>query len=439
MTEQAYAFLGLTALVAALIAVLVFAVLRFLAAARDTRRQGGQAGGDQALLAAALHDAVLKIKAQERAMTVRAEASEHLNTQIVASLTAGLLVVDDDGVIRILNPSARRLLGVAAIPEGLTYVDLLGSGSPLAAVIAECLATRQPIVRRALAIDDLDGSPLHLGVTVSPMRPAPDAAAGPDGAAGEAPPAGGAICLFTDIGPVLDLEEQVRLKDTLARLGELTAGLAHEFRNGLATIHGYARLLDPAQASERERPCIEGIRTETDALSRLVSNFLNFARPAQLIVVPVDLRDLVRQVAEELRDATVREGGHLDVSGDFPVLHGDDVLLRQAFSNLVRNAVEACREAGVPPRVAIAGRLDADGRAVRITISDNGPGIAPELRERIFRPFFTTRRTGTGLGLSLVQKIVVTHNGRVQARESRDGGACLEVTLPLPVGEPASV
>ncbi len=240
----------------------------------------------------------------------------------------------------------------------------------------------------------------------------------------------GVICLFTDLTAVVDLEEQLRLKDTLARLGELTAGLAHEFRNGLSTIHGYARLIDVERLDDKQRQCVEGIRDETDALGRIVTNFLNFARPAQMAVAPVDLEALVTRVAEDVRADAERRGGDVVVRGVFPRIEGDEVLLRQAFSNLARNALEACAEASVPPRIAIDGLADAEHHAVRVRVADNGPGIEPAIRERIFRPFFTTRRDGTGLGLALVQKIIVTHNGRVAATSAPGGGAALDVTLP---------
>ena len=102
-----------------------------------------------------------------------------------------------------------------------------------------------------------------------------------------------AVCLFTDLTAVVELEEQLRLKEALARLGELTAGLAHEFRNGLATIHGYGRLLDPATLPDQARTCVEGIRAETIALGEVVTNFLRFARPEQLTMAPVDLRAVI--------------------------------------------------------------------------------------------------------------------------------------------------
>jgi two-component system, NtrC family, sensor histidine kinase HydH len=417
MTQQAYALLGLTALVAGLVGVLVFAVLRFAAAARDTRRHLREHGAETALLSAALQEAVTKLKAQERAMAARAEASERLSGEIVASLTAGLLVVGLSGEVRILNPSARRLLGIGEAPPGVTFRDLVG-GSPLADLVEECLRSRQPIVRRSIQLADARGPATHLGVTVSPLV---DEQAQPVGA----------ICLFTDLTAVVDLEEQLRLKDALARLGELTAGLAHEFRNGLATIHGYARLVNVEALDPPTRQCIDGIRQETDALGRVVTNFLNFARPAQLAVGPVDLRDLVGKVADDIRADIDARGGRVEVTGEFPRIQGDEILLRQAISNLARNAVEACTEAGTAPRIGIDGRVDAEHRVLRISVTDNGPGIDPAARERIFRPFFTTRREGTGLGLALVQKIVVTHNGRITAQTAPAGGAQFDVVLPL--------
>ena len=331
MNQQAFTLITMTALVAGLISVLVFAALRFAAAARDSKRHLSGAGMETALLSQALEDAITQLKAQERAMAARAEASERLSGQIVASLTAGV------------------------------------------------------------------------------------------------------ICLFTDLSAVVDLEEQLRLKDTLARLGELTAGLAHEFRNGLATVHGYARLLNLEALPPQDQKYVEGLRAETAALGEVVTNFLNFARPTQLAVTPIDLGQIAQRIAEELQADAAALGGRLVVGGVWAVVNGDEVLLRQALSNLARNAVEACAGAGVVPDVRIEATPDTAARVLRVQVIDNGPGIEPALRERVFRPFFTTKRDGTGLGLALVQKIVVTHNGRVQAAPGPEGrGTVIQVTLPLP-------
>ena len=415
MTPQAYTLLGLTAMVAVLVAVVVYAGLRFVAAARQNRGLTRDGVGESPMLAIALQDAIQKLRTQERAMTERAEASERLSTQIVNSVTAGLLVVDRTGQVQILNPGGRKMLGIDAASEWPHYTQLPMAAAPLAGVIDECLATGQPIVRRALEMPHA-GEVTHVGVTVSPL--------GSEGA-------GGVICLFSDLTAVVQLEEQLRLKETLARLGELTAGIAHEFRNGLATIHGYGKLLDPAALPAQFRPYVEGIRQETEALGQVVTNFLNFARPTQLSLATHDLRAIVERAADDLRSDARQLHGDIVVTGEYGRVDADDVLLRQAFMNLLRNAVEACQGEGVVPEVRVEGVLDPAQGLARVSVHDNGPGIPTEARERIFRPFFTTKKTGTGLGLALVQKIVVTHNGRVLATSSPGGGACFLVTLPL--------
>ncbi len=419
MTQAGYLLLGLTAIVGGLSGILAFAVFRIFAAARDTAKSAGPVRGEAAFMATAMEDALQALRLQERAMKARAEASERLSSEIIASMTSGLLVVGQEGLVRTLNPAGRRLLGLPeTIEEGLHYRDVLRHAAPMFGVVAECLATMRPIVRRAVQMTDPAVGATHLGITVSPVLD-------------EAGQAHGAICLFTDLSDVAELEEQLRLKDSLARLGELTAGIAHEFRNGLATIHGYARLLVLDQLPPEFRPYVQGIRDETEALGQVVTNFLNFAKPAELALAPVDMRGIIERAAEEIRGEARARGGDVSVSGTFGMVEGDEVLLRQAFSNLCRNALEACSDAHVPPRVAIDGADDDVHGALRIAVSDNGPGITPGVESKIFTPFFTTKAKGTGLGLALVQKIIVTHNGRIQAANTDDGGARLTVSLPL--------
>jgi signal transduction histidine kinase len=415
LTPPAYTLLGLTALVAALVGVLVFALLRFSTAAAATRRN--RRGGETALLSTVLQEAVTKLKAQERATAARADASERLSGEIITSLTAGLIVTGLGGEVRIMNPAALRILG---LPESLRPEAYRASvrERPLMDVIDESLAHRTTTVRREVVLEDGTQAAVHLGVSVSPLL---DAGGEPHGT----------ICLFTDLTAVKDLEEQLRLKESLATVGELTAGIAHEFRNGLATIHGYSKLLDLNALPVSYRAYVEGIRAETDSLSQVVTNFLNFAKPAQLTLTDVDLRAICDRAAEEIRPDARALGGEVEVSGEFGIVDGDEVLLRQAFSNVLRNALEACAGGAAPPRIAIHADLDPAAKLSRIAVSDNGPGVPPPLRERVFRPFFTSKRNGTGLGLALVQKIIVFHNGRVVVGSSQAGGASFLITLPL--------
>ena len=414
MKQYGYAFLGLTALVAMLVGVMTFALLRFMAAARTAKQKLRGGGTETTLLSAALQDAVTKLKAQERAMNDRAVASEQLSAQIVESLTAGLLVVGRSGEIEIFNPAGRGMLEIASDPVGSDYRDVLKRAPQLVAVIDECLASSQVIPRRSVEVLGAQRL-LHFGVTVSPFRDASRPAA---------------ICLFSDLTTVMELEEQLRFKDTLARLGELTAGIAHEFRNGLATIHGYGRLIDPQALPTQYRPYVEGIRQEADALGKVVTNFLNFARPEQVALAPVDLGAIAQRAADDLQH-DLPAGTQVTVDGGFGPVLGDEVLLRQVFGNLVRNAAEACELAGRLPLVHIVGVIDPGARISRVSVDDNGPGVKESDRERIFQPFFTTRSRGTGLGLAIVQKVVVMHNGRISVGSSPAGGASFQLAFPL--------
>lgn len=417
MNRESIILLSLTAVVAALAAGLAFVVLRLFAAAKSFGRTQHESGAETAFVTAALEEAVARLKLREQAIVARAEASERLSDEIIASLTSGLLVVDDDRTVKSLNPAGRRMLGLPENHPGTTLDTVLRGAEPLAKVIEECMTGGQPIRRRAVRIEPYGDRPTHLGVTVSPIGTDPSVQHG-------------AICLFSDLTDVVELEEQLRLKDGLAQVGELTAGIAHEFRNGLATIHGYARLLDLERLPPDMRAYVTGIREETDTLGAVVRNFLNFARPTELVLVSVDIRAIVERAAEDVRAEATADGGTITMRGEFLPVQGDEVLLRQAFSNLCRNALEACREAKVPPQITIEASHEPGQPVLRISVIDNGPGVEPRLAPRIFQPFVTTRARGTGLGLAVVQKIIVTHNGRVTVQAEPGGGTRFTVSLP---------
>ena len=395
--------LGLTVL-------LIMTLVKAIKVASGRSEVKRDSGGESAMLSMALQEALTKLKQQERAQAARADASEALADQIVQGLTSGLVVVDHDGIVKAINPAARRILGLGESGPGRPFRDTLGSAPALSELIAEALEAMTPIARRTITLDG--AKPRHLGVTVSHIR---------DGEG----TLQAAVCLFTDLTDVMALEEQLRLKEALARLGELTAGLAHEFRNGLATIHGYGKLLDPQALPEPARTCAEGIRAETTALGEVVTNFLRFARPEQLALAPVDLRAVITRAIAEVPGAT----SAVTLEGDFPTIDGDDVLLRRAFSNLVRNSLEACESSGMPPRVFMRSAIGNSG--VELVVEDNGPGFTAEYLPRVFQPFATTKPNGTGLGLAIVQKVIVSHNGAISAGNALEGGAQFRIRLPL--------
>jgi signal transduction histidine kinase len=407
LSVASMAMLGILLVIAIVFVVVMVRAIRVASGRSNARRESG---GETAMLSIALQDALTKLKHQERAMAARAEASERLADQIVEGLTSGLVVVDRTGTVQAVNPAAQRILEIDGLRAGRPFREALNPATALSDLIAEALQVGSPIVRRTITLGGV--KPRHLGVTVSPI-------AATDGGLQAA------VCLFTDLTAVVELEEQLRLKEALARLGELTAGLAHEFRNGLATIHGYGRLLDPATLPDQARTCVEGIRAETTSLGEVVTNFLRFARPEQMTMAPLELRSVLMSAIKDVPGASEA----VQLEGNFATINGDDVLLRRAFSNLVRNSIEACADAGMPPHIYV--RSDIADDYTQVVFEDNGPGFTPEYLSKVFQPFATTKANGTGLGLAIVQKVIVSHNGLITAANRPEGGAQFRLRFPL--------
>jgi signal transduction histidine kinase len=269
-----------------------------------------------------------------------------------------------------------------------------------------------------------DGRVRHLGLSISPITDTERAIEG-------------ALCMMTDLTEVIELRERMKLQESLANLGEMAAGLAHEFKNSLATIHGYVQLLDAhgdsAASEERRHATLDGTLNEVRLLARLVTDFLNFARPQTLTLSQISLRSIIDDCASEISSQLIDKQIELRVEGDFPDLPGDETLLRSAFSNLVRNAIEALDVDSTPRLISITGSNDAgaDRRYANIRISDTGTGISATDLHRIFIPFFTTKSRGYGIGLAIVQKILVAHGGDVAVEKSDSSGTVFRCRLPL--------
>jgi two-component system sensor histidine kinase HydH len=236
--------------------------------------------------------------------------------------------------------------------------------------------------------------------------------------------------------------EQLRRSRSLAALGEMAAGIAHEVRNPLGSIQLYATMLaeDLADRPQEKQLC-ERITRAVSGLDAVVRDVLAFARQTTIHPRAVGVAEIFDRALEGC--AGLLEQGGIEVQrgpgGDLG-LHADPGLLQQAVGNLVRNAVEAMTEAGAGPRRLWLG---AERRAVRrpdggnerrvvLVVRDTGPGVPPEALDRMFNPFFTTRPTGTGLGLAIVHRIVDAHGGSVAVSNRLEGGAQLELALPAP-------
>jgi signal transduction histidine kinase len=278
--------------------------------------------------------------------------------------------------------------------------------------------------REEVSATSMDGRIRRLGATIAPIDPSPTRGAR------------GALCLLTDITEVTQLREQVALKRNLESLGEMSAGLAHEFKNALATLHGYAQLLQHQQRGEGGGgAAASAMLHEVRNLSEMVTAFLNFARPQPLDLAGVSLRELVQECSDELQPFYAEHRVSLSIDGEFPFVRADERMLRQAVLNLLRNAAEAFDEEQAERHVTIEGerlKPDDDGQAwASVQIRDTGEGIPPADLQRIFIPFFTTKSKGHGVGLALAHRVLTDHGGTLTASNAPQGGAVFTIRLPL--------
>jgi signal transduction histidine kinase len=215
--------------------------------------------------------------------------------------------------------------------------------------------------------------------------------------------------------------EVARRKENLAAVGELAAGLAHEVRNPVAAIRGASQAMGPEATGEQRREMLDVIEEETERLGRVVGEFLDYARPGEPRRDRVDLAELARRVRKGAELSGRQLEFELTVDPDAPPALGDVDRLHRAFENLVRNAWEAAGEGGTL-RVEV---YSENAGRVAVRFEDNGPGIPAREVERLFQPFHSTKRGGTGLGLALVHRIVEAHGGELRV-EGRPGvGAVL--------------
>ncbi len=382
---------------------------------------------EEQFLLETFQDVVARLKDKERELAAlhllekaRADETEALASDIIRSMTTGLVSLDSAGLVAVVNPAAERIFGIEASRAiGKRFGETFPGSEELVRMLDEALERGRYHLRGQTRYRLGEGATLHIGVSVIPLL----------SPSGSSP---GALCLLADLTEVVDLRERLFLKENLARLGEMAAGIAHEFRNGLATIIGNAKLLTNVTDAGESADITDALLSEAQSLAHVVSEFLQFARPEPLHAERFDLTALVETQVEELRPRARQAGVELSVEGVPIRLEGDELLLRKAVFNLVTNAIEALSDAKVDDgRVVVELRRDEDSAILRVR--DNGPGIAPSERERIFTPFFTLKERGTGLGLSVVQKVVVTHNGTIELEETAVGASFL-VRLPLSIG-----
>src|SRR5689334_21197328 len=266
-------------------------------------------------------NALEQLSAEARA---RATSAEKFSERIVARLPSGLIAFDANELSMVINTPGGRLLGVDGRALGESYETLLADHPELAAMVRDCLKQGTLYRRSEVEARSPDGQLRRLGATVAPIELTPDR--GPRGA----------LCLLTEITEVTELSEQVALKNNLESLGEMSAGLAHEFKNAIATLQGYAQLLQSLELNDKAQVAAGSLLNEVRNLAEIVTAFLNFARPQPLQLEDTDLHELITDCALELQPLfeelkvtlTVEKGERAEL-----IVRADERMLRSALLN----------------------------------------------------------------------------------------------------------
>jgi two-component system sensor histidine kinase PilS (NtrC family) len=356
-----------------------------------------------------------------------------LHEHTVDSLNSGLLTTDLDSRVRSLNPEAERIIGLAPsevlgrdleeVLPGVREALLVGKETPSGGR----LRARMPLVRPG-------GEKRHLGLASSILRDGEGLASG-------------WVVIFQDVTDVVAMEQELRRSERLAGIGQLAADIAHEIRNPLAAISGSVQILEASLSESKEDPeprrLMGIVLREIDRLNGLITEFLQFARPAPTKPTQVDLGSVVEDLVR-MFELTRPEGVEIEVDLETKLTAlADPTQVRQILWNLILNAVQAMPEgghirisvaevAGEPQEGASEDRNDPKGGAdfVEVTVADTGVGIAPEVLERIFDPFFTTKPEGSGLGLATVHRIVEANGGNLRVQSLVGEGTALRVRFP---------
>jgi signal transduction histidine kinase len=345
---------------------------------------------------------------------------------MVGSMRNGVIAITRDGRLASINPEAYRILGLRPSPEdaGRHVGEALQDAPEIARILLSAFELTQLPNRAELR---LRHTPRVIGYTLSHVRDP----------RGEVT---GAALFFKDLTRVEQLEERERLRDRLAALGEMAAAIAHEVKNPLAGIEVMAGLLKRRVPDRSDaQALLNDIINEAKMANAIVLEVLEFVRPIRLQAEPVEVArvvdDAVRAAESLVARGEVRV--QLDVPADLPPIEADAHQLRQLFTNLVTNAFEALSGSGAVRVEASYRAPDEDavetGSAgvVEIAVTDTGPGVPDEVRDRIFSPFFTTKPRGSGLGLAIVRKIVDAHEGRIDLEVGSERGTTFRVRLPV--------
>lgn len=358
------------------------------------------------------HDLIAKLKDKERELETlrnraeeRADVMESYNEYILQSVPSGVVSINSDGKITKINSAAEKILGIRS-----GNVTGMGCDEAFTEPISGFIRDGSAIERRETQYATKSGKNIRLGITVTPLYNAANEIIGK-------------LMVFTDITELKALESQAELRNRLSSLGEMAAGMAHELRNPMGVIAGYMKLLSK-NADPSMTHVLDAVSREVAVMDRVITDFLFFARPTELNISRVDLAGLIKRCIENIvggkDNIKVYYGGE-----KIRQINGDEILLRQAFSNLIQNAIDAMPNGG-----ELHFEFSSGQDSAYITVADSGHGIPNNIIDKIFLPFYTTKDGGTGLGLAIVHKIIVSHKGSITV-ESHERGTEFRIRLPV--------
>ena len=319
--------------------------------------------------------------------------------QVVANMANGLLSINIEGKILSYNQLALELLGLKETE--IKEINLNKLIDFKATGIQDTLTQFESVLEREFEFQRKSGAIVPIALSVTPILEKADICIG-------------AVIVLRDLSEIKQLEEKVRRSEKLAAIGKLSAGVAHEIRNPLSSIRGFAQYLHHALADRpQEREYAEIMVNEVDRINSVVNDLLTFARPMEPEPTPTDMMELIKHAVRLVQtDAKSRDVSiHKNLSPDLRKISLDTRQMTQALLNLLLNSLQEIAEGG---SIEVGAGLDGTGTRLHLWVEDDGPGIPADTRQKIFDPFFTTREKGTGLGLAIVHKIVENHGGEIR-------------------------
>jgi PAS domain S-box-containing protein len=370
---------------------------------------------------------IAELKQKELKLISRADSLEQFNNYLLHSTNSGIITLDRDGRILSINEAAAALLGIdPAQSIGRTAEPIFERNSIIGRALDHALRTKTNQPYDETEVNLADGSKINIGFIISTVSD------------DQRQPIGAAI-IITDINEITRLRHELEAKNRLAALGEMSGGLAHQLRNSMGTIVGYCNLLKKQMtAEEHGREYFDDLFGEIKETESLVKRFLSFARPLQFQPEEIDLLSTIEEVIESQKSAAnaanigiqfYADGLGQSYSDRRLLVQADPLLMKQALSNIIDNAIAACQKGAG----AIGVTLKKTDNAISVSITDNGRGIPENDLQKVFTPFFSSKPSGTGLGLPLAAKIVDLHGGRIAVESQVGVGTTFRIDLPLQI------